>query len=328
MLALMLALTFVLVAMLVYTSVTLGHHTGVACGGAGGRALCLPYSDTSYAVKTLQATNELTYCFNQRASFYPGFVSQVREVNAQQSAALGVRWREVGGVYQSDSAARSAGCQVWHSMPESHGCQECAAWVHYLNAPVIVEYRYQAGYTDWKTTIAHEQGHIYGLHEKYDDANFQSFRGSYGYWAHGLNTSPGTASDARTVMDFGMTALLGNLAWQFSEFDVKYACQNLDRNGQRLPACGYQEPPPPPVCVPVVGAPCWNGEAWLFHDGGAFIPNGGCGVWYDALRRPTWGDCDYSWGARYHGILRVWAGTERVFHPESNTWYEGTIRQP
>ena len=271
------------------------HHTGVACGGAGGRALCLPYSDTSYAVRTLQATNELTYCFNQRASYYPNFISQVREVNAQQTGVLGVRWREIGGVYQSDSAARSAGCQVWHSMPEVHGCPECGAWVHYLNSPVIVEYRWQASYTDWKTTIAHEQGHIYGLHEAYDDANFRSFRGTYGYWAHGLNSTPGTATDARTVMDFGQVALLGSLAWQFSPFDVKYACQNLDRNGQRLPACGYQEPPPPPP--PPCGVPCWNGSDWDFQNGWLFRPVDICGEWrYQGVL--VYGACDPSWGGR------------------------------
>ena len=300
---------------------TEAHHTGVPCGNTGA-SLCLPYASNSYAVNLIKTTGELTYCYDSRAANYPNFKRDVERVHAHETSVTGVGWREIPGVYQTDTAARAAGCQVWNSMPDTHGCPTCGAWVHYLNAPVIVEYNYIHGYVTFDTTIGHEEGHIFGLHEGYLDDTFQSHRNTRGTWYRRADGSkPGTATDSPTVMDFGTGE------WRWSAADVKFICQNIDGKGERLAACGYQAPPPPPPCVPTVGTPCWNGEAWLFHDGGAFIPNGGCGIWLDAQRRHTWGDCDYSWGARWHGILRVWAGTGLFFHPDSNTWYEGTIVQ-
>lgn len=272
------------------------HHTGVSCGPDShpGRAVCLPYADNSFAVNKLKQTGQLTYCFNQRALNYPNFRAQVRQTLTQHEQALGIKHIEVTGAYQSNTAAKSAGCDVWHSMPETHGCSGCAAWVHYLNEPVIIEYRWQAGYSDWKTTITHEVVHIYGLHEHYDDANFRSYRGTYGSWAHGLTSSPGTANDARTVMDFGMVALYGNLAWQMSEYDVKYACENMDPKGQFFTACGLIEEP----CDP-----CWTGSVWLFSDGWAYDPA------IPALVNPDgvaeWGPCS-DYGGRYNFVEANW----------------------
>ena len=199
------------------------HHTGVPCG-PGGRSVCLPQMSASVALATLNSTGQLTWCVNARANNYPGFTSQVAQVLAQHEAVLGPRWVRIPGTYETPAAAKAAGCQVQHNMPEVHGCGECGAWVHYLNWPVLVEYRWQAGYNStngWLSTIGHEVVHIYGLHEHYDDINFRSFRGTYGYWAHGLSTSPGTAADSPTIMDFGTGVR------DLTDYDVKQTCQLL-----------------------------------------------------------------------------------------------------
>lgn len=283
------------------------HHTGVPCGPESnpGRSVCLPFADDSYAVNKLKATNTLTYCFNQRALNYPGFRAQVRETLTQHESVLGIKHIEVAGAYQSNTAAGNAGCDVWHSMPETHGCPQCGAWVHYLNEPVIIEYRWQAGYSDWKTTITHEVGHIYGLHEQYDDANFRSHRGSYGYWAKGMETTPGTATDARTVMDFGMSSLYGNLAWQFSEWDVKYACENMDPTGQFIPGCMDEESV---ECALVGYDPCTDRH--IMPDGWSYsYPED---AWYSPTGVKVWGGCT-SYGARYNVQLDRWVLNWQVY---------------
>lgn len=266
------------------------EHTGVACGPkeTPGRAVCLPYADSSFAVRTLQQTRTLTYCFNQRAANYPNFVNQVRNVDANQEEAIGIDWVEIPGTYETNTAALNAGCHVWHSMPATHGCSGCGAWVHYLNSPVIIEYRWQAGYSDWRTTIAHEQTHIYGLHEHYDDANFRSFRNTYGRWAHGLNGDPGTATDAVTVMDSGVGAFLAG-DW-LTDYDLKHVCQNIDPLARYFPGCGKQPDP----CDP-----CWTGERWLFQDGRSYRPiEGTCGEWFAASGDLAFKECA-DWGGRY-----------------------------
>lgn len=203
------------------TPVAEAHHTGVACPGTVNRNICLPQMDRSIALQTLNATGQLTYCLNARASNYPGFRRQVRDILNQHQDVLGIQWIEIQGTYETPEQARAVGCQVQHNMPETHGCTECAAWVHYLNWPVLIEYRWQVGYNStngWYTTIPHEVEHIYGLHEHYDDANFRSYRGTYGNWAHGLDSSPGSASDSPTVMDFGTGV------YQLAAYDIKQVC--------------------------------------------------------------------------------------------------------
>ena len=255
---------------LVATGRVQGHHTGVPCGPDSnpGRAVCLPYADSSPAVQELQNTKSLSYCFNARAANYPNFISQVRDVNSDIESKFGMDWVEIGGTYSTSAQAKAAGCEVWHSMPETHGCSGCGAWVHYLNWPVIIEYRFQAGYFDWRTTIAHEVTHVLGLHEHYDDANFRSHRNTYGYWAHGMVRTPGSATDSPTVMDFGTGV------YRLTGYDVAHVCQNIDPRGEIFAGCGYEEP-----CL---GEPNGFGHrwdscfgVWRADNGNYFIPERG-----------------------------------------------------
>lgn len=253
------------------------HHTGVPCS-PNGDSRCLPRMDASAARHTIQQTQQLTYCLNSRASNYPNFRAQVREVLNNHEANMGVRWVEVPGAYETPSEARAAGCQVQHNMPDVHGCGSCAGWIHYLNWPVLIEYKWQLGYTSWHTTISHEVVHAYGLHEHYDDHLFKSHRNYYGYWAHGLNRSPGTNVDAPTVMDFGTGV------WQMTPYDVKYACQSIDPNGSILAACGLVAPPP---CDP-----CWDDPSgvWRWQNGWAYNPISG--VFYNPHGWPEFSACN------------------------------------
>lgn len=281
------------------------HHTGVACGGPGGTTLCLPYADNSWAVNFIKSTGELTYCFNSRAYNYPNFRADVARVHAQQESAIGgFRWRFIDGVYATDAAARAVGCNVWNSMPDVHGCPGCGAWVHYLNSPVVVEYNWIHGYITFDTTIGHEEGHIFGLHEGYRDDVFQSHWGTLGKWYRTFNGSkPGTATDSPSVMDFGTGV------WQWTAADVKFICQNIDRNAQRFTGCGFQEPPP---CMPVEGTPCWTGEGWKFANGWGFIPNTSCGNWFDPFGRHAWGDCS-AYG-RFSPLIDKWVAHGSAFY--------------
>lgn len=287
------------VVLMVTAQIAGAHHTGVPCGPTSnpGRAVCLLYADSSYAVTKIQQQKHLTYCFDQRATNYPNFVSQVESVNANQGSAIGVQWIRISGVYTTSSQAKFAGCDVWHSMPDVHGCSECGAWVHYLNNPVTIEYRWQVGYNDWRTTIAHEQVHIYGLHEHYDDVNFRSYRNNFGRWAHGLFGDPGTANDAVTVMDSGVGVFLGG-DW-LTDYDLRHVCMNIDPRSQYFVGCGYieQQEPCEPCWVTRIE---WNGQyRWRFDNSRSFTPDAGCGLWYNAANQLVMGACDNSWNGRY-----------------------------
>lgn len=258
------------------------NHTGVSCGGWGA-TLCLPYADNSYAVNLIKTTGELTYCYNSRAANYPNFKQDVERVHAHETSVTGVGWREIPGVYQTDTAARDAGCQVWNSMPDVHGCPECGAWVHYLNSPVVVEYNWIHGYLTFDTTIGHEEGHIFGLHEGYRDDVFLSHKGTLGIWYRKLDGSkPGTTTDSPSVMDFGTGV------WQWTTADVKFICQNIDRFGERLVACGAT--PPPPTCIGErvdygYYDTCRN--VW-YNESNGFTYNPTEGFWRDANGNPEW----------------------------------------
>lgn len=276
------------------------HHTGVPCGGSGGASLCLPYADNSWAVNLIKTTGELTYCFNSRAANYPNFKSDIERVHAHETSVTGVRWREIPGVYRTDTEARAVGCQVWNSMPDTHGCPACGAWVHYLNAPVVVEYNWIHGYTNFDSTISHEEGHIFGLHEGYLDDTFQSHKNTRGIWYRKADGSkPGTSTDSPSVMDFGTGE------WRWSTVDVKFICQNIDRNAQRFSGCGYQVAPP-------CGDPCWNGDGWKFSTGEGFVPNAGCGNWYDPFNRWMWGEC--SEYGRFSPLINKWVAHGSAFY--------------
>lgn len=123
----------------------------------------LPLVPNTSLMKSVKATQEQVWCVDARAQNYPGFVTQLRDVNDQYAVRTGIRNRQVEF---TDPA-----CQVRHTMPDNHQCSGCAAWVFYTNWPVTIEYKWQVGYTDWRTTQGHELGHaLLGLHEQYQDS--------------------------------------------------------------------------------------------------------------------------------------------------------------
>lgn len=124
----------------------------------------LPYAGKTALMLNIKADGVVNWCADSRARNYPGFMNQVRQVNAEYSAIVGVSFQEVG---------QGAGCEVVHSMPDYNFCSGCAAHIFYANWPVLIEYKYTLGYADWQTTIGHELGHgILGLHEQYTDTGF------------------------------------------------------------------------------------------------------------------------------------------------------------
>lgn len=311
-----------LIAILVILSfganITSSHHTGVACGAASnlatGDARCLPLMDRSWAVSELRATGQLTWCMNNRASTYPNLRTQIREVLANHESSIqGIDWIEIGGIYETPTAALNAGCQVQMNMPEVHGCPECGGWIHYLNRPVLIEYNPHRGITFFQTTISHEVEHLYGVHEHYDDANFLSHRNTYGIWAHGLNRSPGTATDAPTVMDFGTGV------WRMTAYDVKYTCQSIDRQSAIFRGCGAVQEPEPVVCV---GQPDSFGNRynscniwWEASDGNLFLltvpypETGQLGWWlFSACSSNGW---------RYTGLNKTWLQANNSMYPDA-----------
>jgi hypothetical protein len=123
----------------------------------------LPLVPNTPIMRQITQAQEYTWCADARASSYPNFLTQLRDVNNQYTERVGIRHREVSF---SDS-----GCQLRHTMPDNHGCSGCAAWVYYANSPVLIEYKWQLGYQDWRSTIGHELGHaLLGLHEQYRDS--------------------------------------------------------------------------------------------------------------------------------------------------------------
>ncbi len=241
------------------------HHNGVPCG-PGGDAVCLPGAPT-FVQQAMQTVGEVRWCVDQRASTYPNFVAQIHETMDAGTTALGIGHQQIAGIYNTPAEALTAGCFVLHSMPDNHACEGCAAWVFYANWPVLIEYKWQVGYTFWNTTIGHEMGHVYGLHEHYDDVDFIPYRPTYGHWAHGDDVSPGTATDAPTVMD------VGTGIWALTSYDVDHICDLNDPDGDVFLACA----PPAPTLTPALLqlASCRDGRIPVeFNWAKATSPNG------------------------------------------------------
>jgi hypothetical protein len=150
----------------------------------------LPLIPNTPAVQQVLREGVLNYCLDSRAANYPGFASQVEEVNAAYTETLGIRWQRV-----PYGTPLTTGCQVQHDMPDTHGCSGCAAWIYYANWSVKIEYKWQLAFVSWRTTIGHELGHLFGMHEAYDDIAFASHILTKGFWASPWN--------GPTVMDVG-----------------------------------------------------------------------------------------------------------------------------
>ena len=201
-----------------------------------------------------------TWCVNPMAAAYPGFVAQVHDVQDQYARRVGILHSQV---------AWGLGCQVQHNFVVGLQCGGCAAHVFYANWPVVVEYKADLGFVDWRSTTGHEDGHaLLGLHEQYDDVAF------------------------RCLTDRTWTVMSCGTGVRYPQgFDVLNGCQALN-----TPWCG---PPPLPPC----GEPCWDGSLWLFSTGWAYEPL--TDNWIDPLGRLFW-EAKASWGGRWSPVLGAW----------------------
>ena len=273
----LLALLIALAAIVGGSTLASGHHTGVECS-PGGSKKCLPLLPTAVQ-RDMWQTKEIVWCTNDRGARYPGFVAQLHEVHNELAAKIGVPARQV-----AFGTPATTGCRIQHNMILNHGCSECAARTHFANYPILTEYNEALGYTNWRTTIAHELCHdICGGHEQYDDARFLSHLNTYGYWA--TDGAPGRVGSP-TTLDFGTGQSL------FTAWDLKITCEVNDRNGQRFTGCGYQEPPPPPTCGLGPTDPSWGGvwnsciRRWIAPNGFSVEP--GTWIWFNPQGQPEW----------------------------------------
>lgn len=136
----------------------------------------LPLVPNTWLMQRVIQNQEQVWCADSRASAYPNFIDQLRDVNDQYTARVGIKHRQVTGDFRSDdpqvlTKVQAAGCQVFHTMPDGLQCDGWAAQIFYANSPVIVQYCYKLGYTDWRSAHGHELGHgLLGLHEQYRDS--------------------------------------------------------------------------------------------------------------------------------------------------------------
>jgi hypothetical protein len=122
----------------------------------------LPLAGETPLMRAIESNPDVAWCVNPRAAAYPNFVAQLIDVNDQYEARTGIGHHQV--VYGS------AACQEQHVMPDTVGCVGCAARVFYWYQSVLVEYKWQLGFTDWRSAQGHEIGHArLGLHEQYID---------------------------------------------------------------------------------------------------------------------------------------------------------------
>lgn len=221
---------FLLVLGLLFSGAALSRPAeaehGVAyCGGDGQKA-CL--SLVSPMIKdAIYGRGQITWCLDSRASEYPNFRAQVTSVMAVFSVEVGVPTFEVP--YASDGS-----CDVRHSMPDTHKCNGCSAWVYTQLFPVLIEYKWQLGYTFWDSTIDHEFLHAACLlDEHYDKIGFRSYFNTFGQWIHG----------APTGMDVGVRDPLypGDVRnlWRVTAYDRERCWETLLPNQVREAGIAY-----------------------------------------------------------------------------------------
>ena len=230
--ALLLALFLSAILSIVFVAVARADHN-----------VLLPLVPNTPLIQRIIQTQEVLWCVDSRASNWPNFVSQLRDVNDQYFERVGIRHRQVDFTDPS--------CQVKHTMPDNHGCSGCAAWVYYANSHVLIEYRYQVAYVDWRTTQGHELGHaLLGLHEQYRDS--------------GNNIA--CTGKQWTVMDCSSGVRYPQ------QWDVDNGCAAIGTTW-----CGQAPAPPPPsewaACDPSWGG-WWNSaiERWVAQGSSFFDP--------------------------------------------------------
>lgn len=290
------------IASILFAWMLLGHIVGVLhadeipgavrCGGTGEKSCLL--TNSAFVDQYMKPGALVTFCYDARASGYPGFVQQTTKVLQGYADFLGFTIRQV----PMPAKQTDMGCVLRNEMPAVHGCPKCGAWVYVSLLPMIIEFNWQAGYTQWESTDGHELGHGLCLEdEHYDKPGFRSFILTFGYWIKGYPT----------VMDIGTWQLreyspLG--IWLPTLYDLARCSETLGRN--------VVPPPPPPACG--LGSPDefgnrWDscGQWWLLTDGGHFRPNAGCGQFFRPDGKLEWDGCD-SWGggARFNQIAQLW----------------------
>lgn len=254
----------------------------------------LPLVPNTPLIKSIKATQEYSYCLNARAANYPQFAAQMVDVVTEYQKRTGMRFREVPGTFETSSAALASGCQVWNSMPENHACSGCGAWVFYANWPVTVEYRWQTGYVDWRSTIGHELGHaLLGLHEQYIDSG---------------GTIQCDASRTDTVMSCGT-----GIRYPTAR-DVKLGCDII-----QVAWCGI-DPSLPPLCTTIGYDPCT--ARWYFLDGWSYDPI--TAIWWNPKGTPEWTACNAD-RLRWNIVQSLWIPTgDMLFDPARGYWaYSG-----
>ena len=240
----------VLLALLIWYLITGGkafqHHN-----------VYLPGVPGTPAIQNLLADGERTWCTNANAANYPNLIAQVQQTYDSQNVRLGNANRRITGTYESPQAALNAGCEVWWNGRYDNFCTGCAANVHYASWPVTVNMKLSLGYFEWKTTAGHEEGHIHGLHEQYNDSG-------------GI----GCTGRQDTVMD------CGSGVWELKPLDVGRICTLYAVPGDRFHACA-------PSVYPYWDGVYWNFEAWRYRPvDGAWVNYQGP-VSYTHLTLPT-----------------------------------------
>lgn len=249
----------------------------------------LPYAPNTPLMQQVIKAREYTYCFDSRSLNYPSFVTQLQDVNAQYDARVGIKGRMVAGSFATIEAAKAAGCQVWHVMPDGLECSGWAAQIFYANWPVTVQYCYKLGYTDWRSAQGHELGHgLLGLHEQYADSG----------------GSIGCTRRQDTVMDCG-----GNPPVRYPQpLDVSRGCSLIQTSW-----CGNV--PPPMTCLTLGFDPC-TGRHFM-PDGWSWSPANG--YWYGPTGLAEFSPCNQD-AIRWNELGAWFTPGSSFFVPSRGYW--------
>jgi hypothetical protein len=282
----------------------------ISINGAGeaNHLTYLPGTPGTPLMQQIIKNQEYTYCLDNRASAYPNFRSQLEDVNREYTIRTGIRSREVpvnmdASLHLTSKfvIAKAAGCHVIHAMPDVHGCGgSCAAWIAYANllGSVYIEYKYQLGYTDWRSTHGHELGHgLLGLHEGYND-------------------SSGAISCTRrtdTVMDCG-SGVRYPTVWPVGR-DVEKGCAIILTSW-----CGTDgsAPPPPPCITPLEGVDGCNPDLYRFTSGWAYRFSDQ--VWVNPHGWPEWTACNQD-KLRYNFHHKDWFAPGSSFYSDERGFF-------
>jgi len=210
----------------------------------------LPGVPGTPAIQNLLQDGERTWCTNSALANYPNALAQLRQTYDAQETKLGNTDRFIAGTYESVTAAKNAGCEVWWFGRYDNFCTGCACSVHYASWPVTVNVSLSLGYFDYKSCFGHEEGHIHGLHEAYVDLG-----------------SIGCTGRKDTVMD------CGSGVWELQPRDVNLICNLYGIPGDRFHACA-------PTVYPYWDGVYWNFEAWRYRPvDGAWVNYQGQSEW-------------------------------------------------